>query len=186
MLIPRILATSPSAMLKLIATRLRSSGVTVVVHVHAVLAARDVLVLQFLLGALEQRAVEDAAFGQADACRRLSSSCLLSNSLEPATSIWRDRRPLLHRRPPARRRRLRGCTSLKKPVCEQQPDRCGRLLVRHRVADLDRQVAEDGSGLGALDALDADVLDLEGFEGLGGGAYDEARSGPATRERFIR
>ena len=40
------------------------------------------------------------------------------------------------------------------------------LLLGHRLADLHRQIAEDRAGLGALQPLDADVLDGEGPERL--------------------
>ena len=65
MLMRRIFATSPSSMVKLIATRLRSSGVTVVVHRDAVAPARQVLALDLLLGLVEQRLVVDPALGDA-------------------------------------------------------------------------------------------------------------------------
>ncbi len=50
---------------------------------------------------------------------------------------------------------------------EQRADRLRRPLVGHGVADLDRQVAEDGAGFGALDAFDPDVLDDERLERRG-------------------
>ena len=56
-------------------------------------------------------------------------------------------------------------TSREEPGREEGADRLRGLLLGHGLADLDRQVAEDGAGLDALDALDADVLDDEGLEG---------------------
>ena len=46
----------------------------------------------------------------------------------------------------------------------QGAQRALRLLLVHGFADLDRQVAEHRARLGALQALDADVLDDEGPE----------------------
>ena len=57
----------------------------------------------------------------------------------------------------------------------QRLDRRRGLLVVDAVADLDRQVAEHRAGVGALHALDADVLDRERLEGERGG-------GPPRRE----
>ena len=57
-------------------------------------------------------------------------------------------------------------TSRKKPVAYSALIACAGLLVGHAVADLDRQVAEDRAGLGALHALDADVADDERIERL--------------------
>ena len=67
-------------------------------------------------------------------------------------------------------------TSRKNPVANSARIACGGLLVGHRVADLDRQVAEDGAGLGALYALDADVLDDERLDrGCGDGVNKQER-----------
>ena len=53
-------------------------------------------------------------------------------------------------------------------------DRRGCPLLRDLIADLDRQIREHRAGLGALNALDANVLDLEVFKSEGG-VIDEAR-----------
>ena len=50
----------------------------------------------------------------------------------------------------------------------------GGFLFGESIADLHRQIAEDGAGFGALNALDANILDLEGIEG-GGGEREETR-----------
>jgi hypothetical protein len=47
---------------------------------------------------------------------------------------------------------------------EQRAQGLLAFLLVHGLADLDRQVAEHGARLGALQALDADVLDDEGAE----------------------
>jgi hypothetical protein len=67
---------------------------------------------------------------------------------------------------------------------EQGLDRSGSLFVGHRVADLDRQIGEHGASLGALDPLDADVLDGKGSNA----DADVARSAetrPASSFLFI-
>ena len=50
------------------------------------------------------------------------------------------------------------------PGGEQRADRLRRAFFGHGLADLYREVAEDGTGLDALDAFDAYVADDEGLE----------------------
>ena len=67
---------------------------------------------------------------------------------------------------------------------EQRAHRLLRLLLVHGLADLDRQVAEHRAGLGALQALDADVPDDEGLEATArraAGGRDAARGADARR-----
>ena len=80
-----------------------------------------------------------------------------------------DRRPLLHGDDQHVALRLEAHVA--EEACRvQRLDRLRRLLVVDALADLDRQVAEDRAGLGALHALDADVL------------HDERIERPATRD----
>jgi hypothetical protein len=48
---------------------------------------------------------------------------------------------------------------------EQRLDRLRGLVIGHRLADLDRQVAENGTGFDALNALEADVPDRKRIHG---------------------
>ena len=134
MLIWRILATSPSAMLNWIATRLRSSGVTVVVDAHAVLAAREILGLQLLLGALQQAAVEDAALGQADLLERACAACPCRIPSCRTKSIWamagRSCTDTTSTSPSASRRHV-----LEEAGRVQRADGRGRLVLGHGLAD---------------------------------------------------
>jgi hypothetical protein len=52
-------------------------------------------------------------------------------------------------------------------MTDERADRLRRALVRHRVADLDRQIAEDRACFGALYAFDADVSDDEWLKRCG-------------------
>ena len=90
-------------------------------------------------------------------------SLSLSNSLVPVNRP-RDRRPLFDHHD------QHVAFGLEAHVLEeagrvQRLDRGGALFVIEGIADLDRQVAEYGAGLGALDAFDADVLDDERLDG---------------------
>ena len=67
-------------------------------------------------------------------------------------------------------------TSLKKPVANSALIACGRLVVGHGVADLDRQIAEYRARFGALNAFDANVLDDEGIEGASAGDAQQCRN----------
>ena len=162
MLMRAIFAASPSSIVKLSATRLRSCGVTVVCTFARVEAARDVLALQLLLGAVERRAVEDARLGDADVLQRLLDRVgvefLVADERERA-----DRRPLLHDDDQHVALRLEAHVA-EEAGRVQRLDRLRDLLVVDALADLDRQVAEDRAGLGALHAFDADVADDERLE----------------------
>jgi hypothetical protein len=151
-------------------------------HLNRVVALRKVLALEFLLRALDHGAVEDARLGEADIAQALlevfgleglepvnSSEAMAGRSSSTTTSTC----PSISRR-----------TSLKKPVANKRLDRRGRLLVVHGVAHLHRQVGEHGAGLGALDALDADILDLEGIEGQCG-ARQQRKTRPASSFLFM-
>ncbi len=133
---------------------------TVVGHLRRVVPAGNVLSLDLLLGAVERRAVEDARLGEADLLQRLLQrfgvEFLVADDVDLA-----DRRALLddddedavvfHLEPHVAKETGR----------EQRLHRLRRLLVVETLADLDGQVREHRARLGALDALDADVLDDE-------------------------
>ena len=127
------------------------------------MAARDVLALQFLLGAIERRAVEDARLGDADVLQRLLQRVVVEFLVADEC-----RSELIVGRSCTMTTSTSPC-GLEAHVAEeagrvQRLDRGGGLLVVDALADLDRQVAEDGAGLGALHAFDADVLDDERLE----------------------
>ena len=85
----------PSAMLMLMSTRLRSSGVTLVSMVTLYFAAVVVLAGQLLLHTVELQAVEGLAFVEADRQGPLRSSSSLT-SLLPLIVIFGDGRTFLH------------------------------------------------------------------------------------------
>jgi hypothetical protein len=125
---------------KLIDTRLRSSGVTVV----------------------DDRLVEGAALGDAALAQRLAH--LVGGKLLHAHEVdLRDRRALVHRNDEHVALDLHSHVA-EETGREERADCLRGLLVGHRLADLDREVAEDGAGLDALDAFEADVADDEGLE----------------------
>jgi hypothetical protein len=75
---------------------------------------------------------------------------------------------------------------LEKTCRIQRAYRLRRLVISHRIADLDRQITEDGSGFGALYSFDADVFNYERIEGFGvechdGGNGEKCISEPAHR-----
>lgn len=130
-----------------------------------VLAAREVLALEFLLRALEQRAIEDARFGEADLAQALLERVLVE-LLDPVEGDVGDRCALVHHHHDDVAFGL-DANVAEETRGEQRADRIGGLRLGEGLADADRQVVEHGARLGALDALDADVLDHEGIEGEG-------------------
>ena len=162
MLIALIFATSPSSTVKLTETRLRSSGVIVGRDGDAVASAGEVLPLDLLLRLVDQRLVVGPAFGDAVLAQGLAH--LVGGELLHADEVdLRDRRPLRdrdHQHVPFDFHAHVG----EEPGGEERADRLRRALLGHGLADLDREIAEDGAGLYALDALDADVADDEGLE----------------------
>ncbi len=154
---PAILATSPSSTLKLIATRLRD--------LHAVEPAIDVLPLELLLGAIQRGPVENARLGHADVLERLLQRIFLE-LLDSDDVDLTDGRPLLHDDD------QHVALGLEPHVAEetggvQRFDCCRCFFVVDTVTDFDRQIVEDGAGIGALHAFDANVLDSERLEGHG-------------------
>jgi hypothetical protein len=104
---------------------------------HAVQAVRQVLALEFLLGAVDGRLVEDLGFADADFLQRLDQH-VFSNSLVPVNSTDGDGRTFLdqhHQHIAFDFQR----TSLKKPVAYSAL-MAAILLVVERLADPHRQV----------------------------------------------
>src|SRR4030095_12427696 len=130
-----------------------------------VLAARDVLTLHFLLGAIECRAVEDLRFGKSDVLQRLLESVgvefLVARDVDLA-----DRRALLDDDDQHPALYLEPHIA-EEARCEQGLHRGGGLRIVDAIADLDRQIGEDGPRLGAVRALDANVLHDEWIECAG-------------------
>ena len=101
-------------------------------------------------------------------------SVSVSNSLLPTNVDAADRRALLHRHD------QHAVLHFEPDVAEEaggveRLDRLGRLFVVDALADLDRQIAEDGAGLGSLHAFDTDVAHDERLEGA------RRRQRPAAR-----
>ncbi len=125
----------------------------------AVQAARQVLAPQFLLGALQQRTVEDAAFRETDFAQGLDHLFLVE-LLDAGQFDGRDGRTLLDQDD------QHVAVDLELHVLEESAgiQRAYGLRAPLRieaVADAHRQVAEDRSGLSALHALDTNVADRE-------------------------
>ena len=148
--------------LKLMATRLRSSGVTVVVIATAYLPRLRYCRLSSC-SALSSRDLSKMRPSARPTCFRPSFSCSLANSLMPTKSIWEIAG--------------RSCTmtistslstssrtSLKKPVAYKRLDGRSGFLVVQCLADLDRQVAEYRPGLGTLNSLYPNILDDKRLE----------------------
>jgi hypothetical protein len=131
-------------------------------HLRAVAAARDVLPLDFLLRPVQRRPVEDPGVGQADflqcLLQRVGVELLVARDVDPA-----DGRPFLDDHDEDAVLHFEPYVA-KKAGREQRLDRLCRLGVVDALADLDGQVREHGARLGALDALDPDVLHDEGFD----------------------
>jgi hypothetical protein len=156
-------------------------------HLRAVVALAQILPLEFLLGAVGQRAVEGLPLADADVLEGLGQG-LLVELLQAGELDARDDRAFLddHHRD--------VIDDLDAHVLEQaggkqRAQRGGALLVGVRVADPERQRAEHGAGIGALEALDADVLEREGIDrpcrrteqaGQGNGQQAGAKRGGAT------
>ncbi len=129
----------------------------------AVEAAAEVLALDFLLGAVDQRAIEGQALADAGIAQRLGQR-LLVELLQADEADGGDDRPLLddHDRDAA--------FDFQPHVLEQtgaeQRAQCGRaLVVGIGVADAEGQRGKHRARIGALQTLDANVLDEEGLDG---------------------
>src|SRR5690606_19000666 len=104
---------------------------------YAVLAAREVLALELLLGALEHGAIEDARLGQALVAQRLAQRVAIE-LLRSGDVDRRDRGALLDEHDEDVAFGLEPHVA-KEPCGEQRLDRVARLLVGHRVADAHRK-----------------------------------------------
>ena len=132
-----------------------------------ILAARQVLAADLLLGPIQHRAVEDACLGQPGLAHGLLQR--LGVELARAAHIDRgDGRAFFH----PHHQHL--AVTRKLHVLEEAGgveglDRLAGARRRELVADADGQIAEDGTGFGTLQALYADVADDERRErqGLG-------------------
>ncbi len=131
-------------------------------YLDRVIAVIDVLPLEFLLGAFQRRAIEDARFGDADVLQRLFERVLVE-FLGAADVDLAYRRALLH---DDHQHAVLGFQPhvAKKAGRIQRLDRGRGLFIVDTVADLDRKIAEHRSRFGALYALDADILDHERLE----------------------
>ena len=145
-----------------------------------IFAAGQVLALDLLLGAVEERAVEGAGFSQFDFAQAFHER--LGVELLDADEInFRNRRTLVEHH---HQHVVIGLDAhvAEKPRVEQGADHfaCPRLV--ENVADLDRQIVEHCSRLGTLQTFDADVFDDERIEGPGGRGNEKGRDQP--REAF--
>ena len=156
------LGGSPSTIVKLIATRLRSCGVTVVCTVAAYLPR----VMYWRFSSCSARSSAERSKMRASAMPISFSAFLIvsvSNSLLPTNVERADRRPLLHDDDQHVALRLEAHVAEEAGGVERL-DRLRDLFVVDALADLDRQVAEDRARFGALHAFDADVAHGEGIE----------------------
>jgi hypothetical protein len=168
MLICRIRALSPSTTSNCTATRLRSSGVMVDLISTAYLPRLKYCRCSSC-SALSSRARSSTRPSARPVCLRPAFRSSSENSLMPEGDRC-DRGALFDGDDHHAIARLQPHIP-EKTGGVKRLDRRRRFLVGHQVADLDRQVAEYRPRLGALDALDPDVLDdkrLLGKRGLHG------------------
>jgi hypothetical protein len=176
MLMSAILVTAPSSMSKrsadAVALQRRDRGLD---H-RAVEAAPGVLALQLLLGAVEQRLVVDLGLLDPGLLQAVLQ-VVLGELLRALDLDGGDRRALLHEDDEHVAVGLEAHVGIE-PGGVERLDRGRGLVVVDAVADLDRQVGEDGPGFRALYTLDADVADDEGLDG-----EDRKRGGQETGEK---
>ena len=120
-------------------------------------AARQVLALELLLGAVDERLVERQALADAEVLQRLDQVVLLELLHADEVDAGDDRRAP-RRSPPTTSPVDVDPHVLEQARGEQRAQRRGALLVGVGVADAERQRREHGAGIGALQAFDADVL----------------------------
>ena len=150
---------SPSVTVKVTLTRLRSMRRHRGHDLGAVQAARQVLALELLLGAVGQRLVERQALADADVLQRLDQRVLVELLHADEVDVGDDRALVddddehvaVDVDPHV----------LEQAGREQRAQRGRALLVVVGVADAKRQRREHGAGVGALQAFDADVLEHE-------------------------
>ncbi len=134
-------------------------------HFHGILAASDILPLQFLHGFVQNRFIQDASLRQPDRFQIFGQLILgeILHAVDFNTGHCRsfldyhNQYALLDIQPDV----------LEKTGGEKRMQRSGCALVIQRIAYLYRQVAEHSTRLGALYTFDADVLDDERFHGPG-------------------
>jgi hypothetical protein len=154
MRISAIFAASPSVIVK-VTLEGRHRGL----HLGPVQAARQVLALDLLLGAVDQGLVERQALADARVLQRLQQLILVE--LFQADEVDDlDDRPLLDDHDHHFALDL-DAHVLEQAGAEQRAQRRGTLVIVVGVADAKRQRREHGAGIGALQALDADVLEHE-------------------------
>ena len=155
----------------------------------AVEAAREVLALELLLGAVGERLVERQAFADAEVLQRLDQRVLVEFLQAGEVDVGDDRTLFDDDDDDA-------LVDLDSHVLEQaggeERAQCSRaLLVVVGVADAKRQRREYRAGVGALQALDADVLQRERFHrpcrhGLQRGGQGEGQNGGTKRTQAGR
>eukprot|EP01022_Parablepharisma_sp_SALTPOND_P013892 TRINITY_DN1866_c0_g2_i1.p1 TRINITY_DN1866_c0_g2~~TRINITY_DN1866_c0_g2_i1.p1 ORF type:complete len:1951 (-),score=559.27 TRINITY_DN1866_c0_g2_i1:2287-8139(-) len=162
-------------------------------YLGAIQAAREILALQLLLGTINLGAVEDARFGHADFLQGLAQLFLVE-LLDAGEVDAGDGRTLDHLH------HQHVALGLDAHIAEetggiQGLDGGGALFIVEGIAHAHRQVAEDRTCLGTLDAFDADILDHEGRDrhglagaqgkgGCGDQATGECRDGMLRRVQF--
>ena len=154
-------AASPSVMVKVTLTRLRSIGVTVVTT-SAPYRLRDRYWRLISCSARSTSALSKGRPSPMPASRSDFSSTSCSNSFRPTKDDGGDDRALVDDDDHDLVLDL-DAHVLEQAGGEQRAQRGGALLVGVGVADAKRQRAEHRARVGALQALDADVLDHEGL-----------------------
>ena len=132
---------------------------------HRILAARQVLALQFLLGLVQHAPVKSARDGKADVLQALDDLIFLE-LLHPDKVDLRDGRTFFDGNDHHVASDL-DAHILEEAGGKQGLDRLRRLLVGHGFADFHREIAENRSRFSPLNAIDADILDRKGLEGMG-------------------
>ena len=130
-------------------------------YLYAILAAGDILLLQFLLGLFEHRAVKNPGFGQTglfQAFLQLVFFKFLRSDNADLGDCW----PLFHHHEQHAVIRLEPHI-LEEPGCIKCLDCGGGLFVIERVANLNGQVTEDGTCLRTLYAFNPYVFDYKRF-----------------------
>ena len=145
------------------------------------MSLREILALEFLLGALDHGTVKNARLGKTDIAQRLLQVFRLEG-LESGEFQRSDRRTLFQHHHQHLSVDLQTHV-LEEAGGEQCLDRRRRLLVGHGVTHLDRQIGEHGPGLGTLNALDPDILYLERIKGKAGASQQRKNQ---TGKQFLR
>ena len=126
-----------------------------------VLALVVELALQFRLDAVEHRAVEGAAFGQAGIFQAFAQRLFLDRLVTAEIDLG-DGRALVHDHDQHIAFALEAHI-FEEAGAEQCTHQFAAVRIGHRIAGLHRQVIEHRASGDALQAFDADILDLEGL-----------------------